>query len=301
MKKTLFVVLLTSIFLQNCSVSDDEPLQSIESEQANFPQQSEAFGKAVASEIRGMVANLNKKGVDYSKATRSASFKAKFYNDIKNASPTATKNRSTISEIQVASKDVVKKARSILSPIQSKFVERIIKECKTAKTEADFEKKIIELNNDIYAKVPKIEQERLFNVTAVFYYGMKEIRSLEKKGIMIPTKQSSKKSYTARINSGGETGSDGSGGSCSQFLATGWAIAVGEPTPAGEIVMSIATVIVGGVMLYEIVTCKPSPSESICGYAYSECMEDVRNPQSLCYSCFEQCQGRGYWVCAGEW
>lgn len=94
------------------------------------------------------------------------------------------------------------------------------------------------------------------------------------------------------------------GDQCRKFLATGWVIAIGEPTPTGEIVMSVATVVVAGVLLYEVITCPPKPNgptESICGYNYARCLDDIRNPAALCIQCMEMCRPTGIWICAGEW
>lgn len=58
---------------------------------------------------------------------------------------------------------------------------------------------------------------------------------------------------------------------CAKFLASRWTIAVGEPTPLGEIVMSVATIVVAGVLLYEVITCKTATDNSANPH-YSYCM-----------------------------
>lgn len=63
-----------------------------------------------------------------------------------------------------------------------------------------------------------------------------------------------------RLKSGNESGG-GWGSSGTKFLATVRTIAVGEPTPAGEIAASVITVVVGGILLYEVVACSKSQSE----------------------------------------
>lgn len=66
--------------------------------------------------------------------------------------------------------------------IQIEFIERITKEINESTSFSDFATKLININKDIYSDVPKIEQERLFNVTAVFYYALGEIDKLEQQG-----------------------------------------------------------------------------------------------------------------------
>ena len=109
------------------------------------------------------------------------------------------------------------------------------------------------IRQKIYSDVPEIQQERLFTITAVLYYGIKEIQNLEEQGLMPRTPQSN--IQYLRLKSGNNESGGSFGDSCRKFLAATWAIAIGEFTPAGEIVASVVIVIIGGILLYEVVVC----------------------------------------------
>lgn len=59
---------------------------------------------------------------------------------------------------------------------------------------------------------------------------------------------------------------------CRKITATVWTIAIGEPTPAGEIVASIVTLAVAGVYVYEVVVCASQQSSNT-----SYCNENIMN------------------------
>lgn len=84
-----------------------------------------------------------------------------------------------ISQTQMSSMVFVEKVKN-LTELQIRFIERIIDECGESTSYDDFSKRLLAINKDISSSVPKIQQERLFNVTAVLYYGMNEIQNLEK-------------------------------------------------------------------------------------------------------------------------
>lgn len=93
----------------------------------------------------------------------------------------------------------------------------------------------------------------------------------------------------------GSSGGSGTGGSfgdnCRKFLATTWAIAIGEPTPAGEIVAAIATVMVAGVLLYEVVVCAKSNLQKECvKYASLRVGSGYE-----CDACYRECMNNGAW------
>lgn len=50
-------------------------------QEISFPDHIEAYGKAVAKELRVTVLRLNEMNVDYSKATGTKEFREKFYKD----------------------------------------------------------------------------------------------------------------------------------------------------------------------------------------------------------------------------
>lgn len=98
-----------------------------------------------------------------------------------------------------------------------------------------------------------------------------------------------------RVKSGSESGG-GWGAACRKFLAAGWAIAIGEPTPGGEIVMAVATVIVGGILLYEVIACS-SGSHSVddCIDAYED--GKIYTSWYDCDMCLHRCRSSGTWRC----
>jgi hypothetical protein len=292
MKKNFFYIFSISVLLQGCSM-DDDVLNPSRVDKANFPSVSEEYGKAVAGKLREMVTSLNELGVDYSDADNSPEFKQRFYEDLNKAiSPDVLRSVNSITQTQM-SPDAFANKISNLTEIQIEFVERIIKECGESTSYEDLSKRLIVINKDISAAVPEIQQERLFNVTAVLYYGVNEIRNLEKQGQMIPTPYNAVRPM--RLKSGDESGG-GWGPSCRKFLAAVWTIAVGEPTPAGEIVASVITVFVVGVLMYEVITCTPENTTD-CTAKVIECYESNLLPDWQCTDCLRYCQGQGVWDC----
>ncbi|GHE37017.1 hypothetical protein GCM10017764_20290 [Sphingobacterium griseoflavum] len=96
-------------------------------------------------------------------------------------------------------------------------------------------------------------------------------------------------------------GGGGWGAACRKFLATGWVIAVEEPTPAGEIVMSVATVFVAGVLLYEVITCPKKEDLDHCRPLLNKCVtrghkyvNGIRIKMQCDQCCFF-CTSQGYW------
>lgn len=120
---------------------------------------------------------------------------------------------------------------------------------------------------------------------------MQEMQKLERQGLMIPTQRSNMQHLLlkTRSESGGDFGSN-----CRKFLATTWAIAIGEPTPAGEIVASVVTVIVAGVLLYEVVVCARRIN---CETKYADCVNSGSLPSWKCYDCYRYCQAQNVWDC----
>lgn len=129
---------------------------------------------------------------------------------------------------------------------------------------------------------------------------------MEAKGLTLNTPYSYSNFQLSRIKSRTELGTLTVPEGCRSFLATIWTIAVGEPTPAGEIVAAIATIYLAGVMMYEVVTCRKNSYDPYCLKKYEECHD--KNPDwakehsggygyTMCQLCFEQCNREGYWIC----
>jgi hypothetical protein len=272
-----------------------------QNENLNFPSYADNYGKSVAKEVRNMVTNLNKMNVDYSNASNSIAFKEQFYENLYKINPIMVKNTDVINNLPQMNPTVFAERVRNLTDVQLEFIQRIIKECEGSKSYQELSQRLIAINEDIYSAVPDIQQERLFYITAVLYYGVNEIQNLEKQGQMLKIPQND--IQRIRLKSGNNESGGGISGWCRKFLATVWVIAIGEPTPAGEVVASVVTVILGSVLLYEVITCSSSSSSSNyyisnaeCGVKYAECVEDGI-PQSQCYSCFVYCQGQHIWTC----
>lgn len=295
MKKNqiLSILCLMSLFLCNCNMLENEELfDDVKTpDETYLPAHIEEYGKSIAKELYNTVKNLSKSGVDYSDANSSTTFKERFFNDFDKASPTKTKS-ATINPMQLTPKVFAERVNN-LTQIQIKFIDRIIKECDKSESYTDIAKRLVKVNKDIYSEVPEIQQERLFTVTAVLYYGIKEIQNLEEQGLMPRTPRSNMQYL--RLKSGNNESGGSLGGSCRKFLATTWAIALGEPTPVGEIVASVATVIIGGILLYEVVVCAANTID--CSAKYVECVSKGSLPSWKCNDCRVYCEGQHVWDC----
>jgi hypothetical protein len=283
------------VIMQSCN-SEDLLAETLD-EKPEFPSYADNYGKAVAKELRNTVENLNKMGVDYSNADNSAAFKEQFYENLYKVNPVMANSKDVVNNMPQVNPIIRAEKIRNLTAIQLEFIQRITKECNDSKSYQELSQRLIKISEDIYSEVPKVQQERLFNVTAVLYYGVNEIQSLEKQGQMLSTPQNSMQ--RVRLKSGGESGGNTSG-SCRNFLATVWAIAICEPTPAGEIVAAVATIIVGGILLYEVTVCNSSSYSSSnidCSQKYSDCIFAGLLASWKCYDCFAYCQGQNVWDC----
>lgn len=285
------MVIVCATFFSNCSIKDDY-IDSREIEKINYPAHIEEYGKTFAAELRQTINNLNEQGVNYSQAKNTPEFKERFYKDWYSASPALTRSNVSIDQIGISPEKFAEGYRN-LTAIQIEFIQRIIQEGEKVSSYEKLFKVLKNINNDIYAQVPKIEQERLLYTTAVLYYGLSEIQNLEKQGQMLLTPNSNLHSPLVKTRS--ESGGD-VGGWCRKFLAATWAFAIGEPTPAGEIVASIATVItVGGILLYEIIVCKNGSggdTDDYCQQKFASCYSPIPNG---CGICLQFCLVQRYW------
>ena len=93
---------------------------------------------------------------------------------------------NTISQTQMSPEVFIEKVKN-LTELQIRFIERIIEECGESTSYDDFSKRLLAINKDISSSIPEIQQERLYNITAVLYYGMGEIENLEKQGQILST------------------------------------------------------------------------------------------------------------------
>lgn len=305
MKKILFYALLGSLFfMQGCS-SDDGFWEDVAVEKSNFPKESEELGKAVAKEIRAIVSSFNQLGVDYSNFNDPKELRNQFYKDYDRASPTLTRSGTSINQYQISPEEFYQEYNN-LTEIQLEFFTRIDKEYAESSSCQDFLKRLAAINDDIYLSVPKIEQERLFNTTAILYYGLAEINKLEEQGQMFLTPYNGIQS--PRVRSGSESGGGGSfWGSCREILSS-ISVPIGSIwAGTGEVVSAVAWRAAG---VFAIILCFSGDTDfgSKCRKLYSDCI-DRGGPnsypnsggwgQTKCQSCYDLCIGsRGStWDC----
>lgn len=254
----------------------------------NIAKSSEAFGIAVASDIHDIAISLHKAGVDYSDADASQEFQSRYYNDLSNICGPLTKSPSLMVNNEMSLSGFVA-AYKLLTKKQLYYINRIIDETSTSRSYTDMMSRLILIADDIIIDVPEVQQVRLQNIIAVLYYGAKEMLYLESNGLIVPTPQTS----VTRI----KTKSEYDGATCRKFLETVWTIAVGEPTPTGEIVAAVATVLVGAVWYYEVLTCKYGSHISREDFEY--CQKRFENCYSTipdgCSKCLEYCLAQKQW------
>ena len=263
------------------------------SEDLSLPESSKRFGLEVAKELNSTIRNLHKSGANYSKSRKDNTFMNDFYKDYLDANPHKDDVNDLFPTPEIKYDNYIQKINT-LSSTQLQYIDRIIKECNSATTDREYYFKLRNIANDIYRDVPQIQQERLFNIIAALYYGIKEIESLEEQGLMIPTPSNSFKHL--RVKTKGEPGNASE--TCRHLTETVWVIAIGEPTPVGEIVASVLTVLVGAYLLYDVITCSVYNEVTVdCVEKYVECIQSGALEGSKCYDCFVYCQGQNVWDC----
>lgn len=313
MKKTIYLVLLLSLLAQSCS--QEYPIEDVSTPEKKYkelkiklPKEIENYGRAVATELKKTVTNMTEQGVDYSRITESAKFRETFQNDWYAANPQIVKTRSSqiLYPMEMSTSEFIKRYK-MLTTIQIDYIKKIIHVCRNSESNTDMLQRLIDLRDEIYLSVPEIEQDRLLYVVSALFYGIQMISTLEAEGLMIKTPYNYNELQFTQIHTRAEyippTVSEG----CRSFLATTWAIAVGEPTPAGEVVALVTTVIVAGVLLYEVITCRANSLDiNDCIEKYEDCMEF--NPawaapgsgnagSSMCDACLKYCQTQNVWDC----
>lgn len=282
----LFVItLILSAFMYSCDLDGDGVIEP-EIKTANFPAHIQEMGESVANGINIAVNHLNEMGVDYSDAENTEVFRGRFMDDLSKVNPLITKN-SELNPTNLDAETIIERIGN-LTEIQLIFIRRIIKECDESSTVSEFLNKLVEINEDIYSSVPKIEQERLFYVTSILYYGYKEIYGLEKQGIMIRSSDDDikflkVKSQTEVIDLG----------RCKKIVSTVWMAALVEPSPFGEALATAVTLYVGGMIIYEYLVCRDSASSSNCIDLFTQCV--TYRWQQDCSTCLSNCIVQGSW------
>ena len=317
MRKFILLVSLLTILTQGCSQDDfvNEMFISQDSRkhvELELPKEIEDYGKAVATEIRTTVTNMVEKGIDYSNIPDSVNFRKRFYSDWYAANPKTNQIRSakTNFPLQMNASEFAEKCQ-MLTSIQIDFINKIIKECELSTSNKDLLDRLVILKDDICLHVPQIEQDRLLYIISVLYYGMQTFSELEAEGLILKTPYNYNELQLSQAKTRSEGGSSIVPSGCRKFLATVWTIAVGEPTPAGEIVASVVTVCVAGVWLYEVITCKDDSYSDVeflvdCSAKYADCLKNNREwsknnsggwGSTMCYQCYRYCEAQNVWDC----
>ncbi len=280
-----FVILLLT-FLVSCDKSTIRT--SIKSE-LNVSEGLQLIGEQFASSLRSTISNLNKSGVDYSDVDKNNDFRKTFYRDWYNAAPTTKDSIEEDSELFLT-EEQFNTGFINLTQIQIEYIQKIIKETQNTSTTKELLRCLSRINDNIYKNVPLPEQYRLLYITTILYYGIRELDEIEDAGQMVPYQ-----SLTPELKTKSEFNyNSGLSSKCRKFLATVWAIAVGEPTPAGEIVAAVTTVVIGGILMYEVITCKTSNNDNTeyCIRRFEECYSPIPDG---CSQCLQFCKVQGYW------
>ncbi|MBR2359447.1 MAG: hypothetical protein IKA75_03400 [Bacteroidaceae bacterium] len=317
-KKTNCLITLFILLMQGCThdyIENDIYFSNVnKSTGIELPNDIEDFGKAVALGIKTTIYNMIEQGVDYSEIPDSINFRKSFFADWYAANPKINETRSTEMNFpyRMSASEFAERYK-MLTTIQVEYIHKIIKECKLSSSSIDLLNRLVILRNDICLYVPEFEQERLLYVISVLYYGIKMILELEAEGLMLNTPYNYHKLQLSNIKTRAEMGSIATvvPEGCRSFLATVWTIAVGEPTPLGDIVAIVSTIYVGGVMVYEIIACTKEQSEEeenleYCTNKYIECTDTKPDwakehsggfGYSICNRCLEYCINQKYWQC----
>lgn len=72
---------------------------------------------------------------------------------------------------------------------------------------------------------------------------------------------------------------------CRKVLSAVWVVALEEPTYVGEVIASVTTVVIGGIIMYEYLVCRVEDPDTVSG----------SNMESLdgCIALFEKCRNEG--------
>lgn len=290
--KKVILILCSCLVFGKCAKFDFKEFQATDKQSIVLPNHVEEFGKAVADEIYNTMSNLCKKGISYPDADASEEFRQRFYTDYYNASPSTPKTKAlTYNELYNIDSRLFIERMKLLTEVQLKFIDHIIKECTSVSSHEFMREKLRVITSDIYSSVPDIEQERLLKIVSVLYYSSLSLQKLENQGLFIETPRSTFKRIRTRSN-------EDFVGYCRQIVATVWTIAVGEPTLTGEIVASIITAGVGVALLYEIIVCADETnrlSRQDCIDFYESCRTYSYSYKTRCDDCLQYCILQGIW------
>lgn len=280
-KKCLLLVFITILGIQ-CSNSFEE---SFREEEILFTPEIDKVGKDVALNIRKRVENMYQQRI----LTKS---------HFKNNEILKINSQLREDNILPNLKTIANRINS-LSPVQKNVLKQISDAKKESCSYEEFAYKLKCINAYILQEVPEIEQIRLLVVNSIIYYSYKEINALISEGYL-PQKTllSFSRLKTPSEDLGPTSGSIGEW--CKSGLSTVWLAATLEPSPFGEVVATGATIVVGGILLYEfLVYCFSNSglSQKQCAELYSDCIQKGGKLGGECYDCYRYCETQGVWNC----
>lgn len=274
-----------------------------------FPQESKEWGQLFASNLNYATKQAKQQKIKFNDkeqiylSTQMSSIDFLQKNRLKSAKVSFLEQ--DLCEINHKATEHLKNNVFSLSEKQEEILELIANAKKESDSYIAFSNRLAEINDLILKIVPDKEQSRLFFVTSTLYYGLKEINNLVSEGIIpgTPEGESLTLSSLVRLKSTNiEDDTDGGSWWCNDdsgsMLASVWLIALAEPTPAGEIVATGATIIIGGILLYEFIgSCIDYIENNIdvdeCIQLYVICTDNT--PYYPCDDCLHFCRSNGYW------
>ncbi|MDR2272478.1 MAG: hypothetical protein LBF27_16345 [Sphingobacterium sp.] len=301
MRKTFLILLCFITFIQGCSRSEYSPLEqeNLEAE-INLPKTSDDYGKAVAKEIRNIVNNLNDKGYNFSEIKSKKEIEE--FNKQVYAASSVPELASTNNNNFFNSTPLLQNRYNEITENQQKIIDRIANSYGTRKSDQDFKNSLSNISKDIYKRVPKIEQERLFNIIAVLYHSLSEIQQLEKKGELARhNRKDLLIGNTPRLKAFSESGEGSTGTTCRQEQSA-FAVAIGYINSLGEKATQVITQAAAGAMGAYLITWCMNRELSTQDYCVKQAKDCVAYPwkngvRMDCQACLQHCVRVGTWKC----
>ncbi|EEI90516.1 hypothetical protein HMPREF0765_3832 [Sphingobacterium spiritivorum ATCC 33300] len=286
--------------------SDNLTISEENISEITLPEESEMYGRAVAEEIRIIVTNLNKKGYNFSEIENKKEVE-EFYKEVYSASsnPGLESTEPTPLNIDPVA---IQSTQQELTVTQSKVISQIMDAYEELKSGHEFKQRLISISNNVYKTVPKIEQERVFNIISVVYYGMAEIQLLEDKGEIVRRNQNNLSNNNIQgVQSFSDDGYTDSLRNCRRQRSA-FGVVIGYVNSFGEQAVKVTRVAGATLGAYLILWCKVDEQADLIGHCaevYSRCINS-RNPEwlkentygkSKCETCRNDCVRQGGWPC----
>lgn len=162
------------------------------------------------------------------------------------------------------------------TPNQWKLVAKLAKSFSESTSHAEMSERHREIALDVSKVLPGEEQEKIYNILAVAFFGIQEIQALY---------ESQAGSTASELPLGVSGLNSRTGYLTAQEFAQIWLIAVSEPTPFGEIAAFMITV---GYAVWFVM------SRDDCIEEFVDCVPSSYN---YCGTCLQYCIVQGTWNC----